>query len=117
MWNRPGYPYRPCGEESSTRSGGAKKNNSRPENFPEFLRPGFTEDVRIPKAQGEHGGSKTGFALAHCEDNLKQVQSEMTPAQNSPSPAHGGGMEEAASEAVRQCPAIQIRSPGMPSRT
>ena len=59
----------------------AKKNNSRPENFPEFLRPGFTEDVRIPKAQGEHGGSKTGFALAHCEDNLKQVQSEMTPAQ------------------------------------
>ena len=81
MWNRPGYPYRPCGEESSTRSGGAQKNNSRPENFPKFLRPGFTEDVRIPKAQGEHGGSKTGFALAHCEDNLKQVQSEMTPAQ------------------------------------
>jgi len=81
MWNRPGYPYRPCGEESSTRSGGAQKNNSRPENFPKFLRPGFIEDVRIPKAQGEHGGSKTGFALAHCEDNLKQVQSEMTPAQ------------------------------------
>jgi len=38
----------------------------------------YMEGLGVPK---DYLQAYMWFALAHCEDNLKQVQSEMTPAQ------------------------------------